>query len=537
MSTFSLPPELEKIHQRLLKVRTQDDLSLRPSKYLRETFVGFDGIERPLVLRHYQIQMILHMMAMSRFVNGDDTGLGKSLEAIATMCYIWEKTPDQKVVVFTTKSAIGQWADEFARFTQGIRVIMCRGVPDKRENARAKFMSASGPTVLVQGYRSAIRDFADMQDWENFIIVFDEATAFKNPKTQVHQVCKHLADKAIRAYGLTATLIKNQLLEGFGIYRVIKPDMFPTKKKFLVQYCITRLQKIPKKKFKIPIVVGHSRSQIALFKEQISPFFLGRPKHEVASELPVLTISQMRVNLSHEQARQYANALVGLLQVGVGDSAEIKNPTMLTAIIYCQEIANHLCLIDQEGPSEKLDALISLLTEGDLADENVIVYTRFRKMVDYVMPLLKKKKVKAVRITGSENEKQRSDAMQKFQHPDNPERVMLLTAAGGESINLQSAKAMIFFDSPWSAGDYLQLLGRMIRIGSLHDRVFAIHLIAKATVDVRVMEVLRKKMKLIEAVLGKRIKGEEEADIEIRVEDEISDIFSGLRKDALSKEA
>ena len=78
----------------------------------------------------------------------------------------------------------------------------------------------------------------------------------------------------------------------------------------------------------------------------------------------------------------------------------------------------------------------------------------------------------------------------------------------------QLGKALVFFDTPWSAGDYLQILGRIIRLGSMHDRVYAFHLICKGTVDERVMEVMRKKMKLVEAIIGKRIKGEDDEDSE-----------------------
>jgi hypothetical protein len=45
------------------------------------------------------------------------------------------------------------------------------------------------------------------------------------------------------------------------------------------------------------------------------------------------------------------------------------------------------------------------------------------------------------------------------------------------------------------------------------------------------MEVLCKKMKLIEAVLGKRIKGESDQ-VTISAENEISDLFTALRQDA-----
>jgi hypothetical protein len=74
----------------------------------------------------------------------------------------------------------------------------------------------------------------------------------------------------------------------------------------------------------------------------------------------------------------------------------------------------------------------------------------------------------------------------------------------------------------------------MIRIGSIHDRVLAVHLVAENTVDERVMTVMEKKMGLVEAVLGKRIKGDGDdgGDEVIRADREIDDLFEALRRDA-----
>ena len=177
---------------------------------------------------------------------GDDTGLGKTLQTIIALCYIWDKNPDTKVIVLTNKSAVTQWANEFTKFTRDIKTIVCMGTPPKRRKARGLFETATGPTVLVMGYRSAVGDFSDMQNWKDFIFITDEATAYKNPKTQVHQVCRHLSENASRTWGLTATLIKNNLMEGHGIYSVVVPGLFGSKNAFMMQYCITQMQRIRK---------------------------------------------------------------------------------------------------------------------------------------------------------------------------------------------------------------------------------------------------------------------------------------------------
>jgi len=380
----------------------------------------------------------------------------------------------------------------------------------------------------------------EVEDNHNYIaggVLVSNCTAFKNHKTQVHQVCRHLSTQANRSWGLTATLIKNNLMEGWGIYQVVVPGLFNmTYNNFMMYFAITRMQKIPRSNRQIPMVVGYYPDKITEFRNIMDAFFLGRPKHLVASELPSLTSMHVEVDMSDEQEEKYAEALTNLLTLGNDDKAVVKEVTKLTALIYCQEIVNDLQLINCEGGSPKLDALIDILTEGDLAEEKVIIFSRFSKMVNIIMRRLEAEKIKAVRVTGDEDENERDAAKTAFQNPNSDVRVICITTAGSEAINLQAAKALVCYDTPWSAGDFLQLIGRMIRIGSKHDRVFCIHLISKGrrkkdTIDSRVMEVLGKKMHLVEAVLGKRIKGDGDQ-LVIDVENEISNLFDTLKGDA-----
>jgi hypothetical protein len=486
-----------------------------------------------------------HSFVSNGFINHN------TLESIGALCGVWEQDHQRKAIILTTKSATPQWAREFLKFTKGVRVVTALGTPARRTAARELFEKSVGPTVLIMGYRTAVQDFRHLQNLKGYILILDEATVFKNPRTQVHQICRHFSSQAERVWALTATLIKNNLMEGFGIYEVVAPGLFRTKdgramsyNQFMLYYCLVRMQPIPHSNRQIPVIVGYSPDKIQEFRENIDPYFIGRPKHEVASELPALVMHHMEVELTPLQASKYNEALNGLLELGEGDTSRVKEVTKLTAISYFQEIVNHLGMLDIEAESPKLEALVDLLTEGDFAEEKVIVFSRFKKMINAIMPRLAKEKIKAVRITGDEDDAQRDEAMKSFQDPNSDVRVVCLTAAGTESINLQAAKALVCIDTPWSAGDFLQLIGRMIRIGSPHDRCFVIHMLARnsdkdakpKTIDHHVIEVLSKKMNLVEAVLGKRLKGEDDSPM-ISADNDIAEIFAALRENARQEKA
>lgn len=530
---------------RLWAVREREDIALPTPPNFREFITNSRGDSVPLILRPYQQQMVVHILSVPRFVVGDDCGLGKTIESIAGLCQVWKRDPNHKVIVLTKKSSVPQWEDEFEKFTTGVEVFMAVGTPKKRTVAQKAWAGTEGPTVLIQGYTSACNDFSTMQHWEGYTLILDEVTVVKNPSTRVHKVCRHYSTQAARCWGLTATLIKNNLLEGYGIFKVVKPALFPySKNAFINQYCITKMQRVANGRM-VPQIVGYRPSDIVKFRDKIQgtqtneldgtkptgePSYLGRPKHAVAKDLPVLTTRTVKVGMSKFQHEKYQEALAGLLEMGDGDE---KETTQLTALIYCQEIVNHPALIgfDAGYKSEKLEELKNMLTEGgDFHDEKVIVFTRFKEMVNVAMPYLEKEGVKCVRVTGDENEFQRREAMKAFQDYNNETRVIFITMAGGDAINLQSAKALVFYDSPWSAGDYLQIVGRMIRIGSENDTCYAVHLVCRDTIDERVGQVVRKKMKLIEQVLGERVKGQD--DEVIGAGSDIKDLFEAMVVDA-----
>jgi len=68
---------MDKVQKKLKGIRERQDLVLKPTKFLKETFTDFDGTEKPLNIRYYQVQGIFHLLLMKRFILGDDTGLGK----------------------------------------------------------------------------------------------------------------------------------------------------------------------------------------------------------------------------------------------------------------------------------------------------------------------------------------------------------------------------------------------------------------------------------------------------------------------------
>lgn len=545
-------------------------MALNPTKMFRQEFIGLDGTPQPFKLRYYQCQGIFHLLMVNRMVLGDGTGLGKTVQAIGALCYLWERDSSIKVIVVCPKSAIRQWASEIEKFTTGITTYIGTGTPKQRKESYQAWFKSEGPSVLITNYHSMVKDWDEgitktppapgskpgtqavtgrgyldalTHRIPKVVTIFDEATAFKNPSTKTHQTCRFLSERSFRCWGLTATLLKNNLMEGFGIYQVIRPGTFSSKTAFINVYCVTEMQRV-KGGAKIPIVVGYKN--LNHFRETIDPYFYGRPKHLVSDELPSLTTREVLCELSPAEDKKYQEALTGILEFGDGDVRDYKETKELTSLIYTQEVVDSIGLLKFEegdigvghfeGKSAKEQALIDLLKE-EFEGEKVIIYTRFEKLVGRLQKLLTAERIKSVAITGKINkDSDRKKAQDKFQDLNSDVKVIFITDAGSEAINLQAAVGMIFFDSPWSWGNYVQLLGRMIRIGSPHQKVLAIHLIAerpgkkgkdRETIDHKVVKKLRKKKGLIDQVIGEAAVGALKFD---RGEGELRDLVLALRE-------
>ena len=560
----TLPERTALVYEELKKIRASKTCALRPIERLRTEIRDLSGHTVPFRLRYYQVQGIYHLLMMKRLILGDGTGLGKTVEMLGALCYLWQKEPLNKVLIVAPKSAIRQWAGEIERFARDVRVYVVSGKLEERRATWEAWVAhpADSPTkaVLIINYALLIRDWdhgAQLQvgrdgkpdpklpmtpglldnltaGVKDLVVIYDEATAFKNTQTKTWQTCRFLSDRAHRCYGLTATLLKNNLIEGFAIYKVICPGVFGNKTSFMNEYCVTKMQPVGGGR-KVPIVVGYRNLQH--FRDRIDPYFLGRPKHIVSDELPTLITKEVLCELSLAEDAKYTEALTGVLELGDGEVRDFEEHKAFVSLIYCQQVCDSISLLRYEGGDEivagifkdegirvkdmgaKEQTLLDLLAD-ELDGEKVIVYTRFASLVPRLQAILAEQKIKSVAITGQVQDTAKNPARRKaqeaFQNLESDVRVIFITDAGSEAINLQAASAMIFYDAPWSFGNYVQLLGRPIRIGSPHQHVVVYHLIAerprekkkdRKTIDHHTLDMLGAKKDLIDKVLGESAVG------------------------------
>lgn len=521
------------VYPKLLEIRKSKTADFKNNKYLKET----------TKLRYYQVVGALHLLLLQRMILGDETGLGKTIEGIAAYTFLLEKNPDLKLLVICPKSATYQWQEEFEKFTQDIttRVITLKYKKKTGFPARKLQYEEFNENVLIMNYAPVIKEYEMITDvlQPHFMMIADECVAFKNYKTQTSIACKFLADNAERAYGFSATIIKNGLEEVWGIYNVIVPGLFGRITHFRNNFCKQELIKIVVRgrTVRIPKTVGYKN--LAKFKDTLDPYFLIRRKGEVAKELPKLISKKILLEMDIDQKELYRAALSGILyedrvkheyfevcdQIRNGEegdkiekrhrelkekyekflSPEGKKRGKLAALTYCQMVSNGPGLLNEPGGSSKEEEFIRLMKD-ELLNEKVIVFSRFKKGLPFLEIRCERNGFNYVKITGDEDDQQRKSARLRFQNDPNC-KIIFITMAGSSSLNLQAASVVLFYDTPWSYGDLVQTLGRAQRIGSIREHILVLHLVNKGTIDVRVISKVTDKKDLSDQVVGDTAEG------------------------------
>lgn len=514
-------------------IKTRKDLRLKPNPYLKDPSIPYG----------YQTRQVLMMLLRPRQVVGDDVGIGKTLEAIVAFTYMKARDPRFRMMVFTEKGCLDQWYDEILWLTTGIkpRIITAETHPDSLQRARA--LSESGADVIITTYSTAYdyTPYLLKGMGEKWVFMADEPNYFKSTDSILHKnmygmvngsiegkpykvenqpdekkkrclVEKEIAGAYLpsRAYGLTATIIENRLDEAFGILRIVAPGTFPGRKYFEDNFC--KMKKIPGRRGEKRVVGYKNLDQ---FRRMIEPVYYGRLQDdpEVEQDLPEVIYKDLNVTLGKEQGRKLIEATDRVFQTPTG---EIKQVDVLPSLILAQKMASDPRLGGFDIIGAKTEALVEML-QNSLAGERVIIYSKFRSVVDLLQEEFKKRNIEApVRITGTDSMEERNIAKRRFMSDNPAERanILLMTRAGQKGLNLQKGGLLIFYDLPWSYGAYRQTIGRLKRTGSTHASIMVMHLLARLskediertgiiqTIDHHTLNTVRKKFELWQAITG-----------------------------------
>ena len=242
-----------------------------------------------------------------------------------------------------------------------------------------------------------------------------------------------------------------------------------------------------------------------MLSKALRPFILRRTKDQVARELPPKLEQTIYCELKSDQRKMYnelrehyRKALLGRVD-GLG--IQKSRMQILEALLRLRQAACHPGLIDKsrsQAGSAKLDALIPQLKEVVEEGHKALVFSQFTSFLAMVRKRLDQEKIRYQYLDGQTRDRQ--NRVQTFQEDSDCPLFLISLKAGGLGLNLTAAEYVFLLDPWWNPAVEAQAIDRTHRIGQSRP-VFAYRLIAKDTVEEKVLELQKSKRDLADAII------------------------------------
>lgn len=438
----------------------------------------------------YQKEGVKFSLYKSGNIIADEMGLGKTLQAITLAVLKKEMYGLKRALIICPASLKFQWKQEIERFSDEQAAIVEGGRKDRHEMYRS-----AGTYFLIANYEAVMRDITVLIKNPPDMIILDEAQRIKNYTTKTSYAVKAIPKK--HALVITGTPIENRLGDLYSIMNFVDPKILAPLWEFSMNHCY--FDKSKKEK-----ITGYYNLQA--LKERLGPWVIRREKKEVMDQLPDVQEIVVPIELHPEQLEihsGYARALMPYLQKKHKTIYDMQRIQQL--LMAMRMVCNSTFLIDKEtNISPKLDELQEILLDKLDITQNgkkVIIFSEWKTMLWLIEKMLKAHELGSVTLSGDVPVQHRGKLIEEFRTNDDC-RVFLSTEAGGSGLNLQFADTVVNFELPWNPAKKNQRIGRVHRIGQESSKVTAINLVARKSIEERILEGIVLKESLFEAVLN-----------------------------------
>jgi superfamily II DNA or RNA helicase len=483
----------------------------------RDQLKNFDGIsaadptnEFKGKLRGYQREGLGWLNFLQQFGFGgclaDDMGLGKTVQVLALLasrrCDAKAKTNGRRrsatskqdgakakdrlppSLVVVPRSLVFNWIQEASRFTPALRVLDHTGM--SRLKSTDHFADFD---LILTTYGTMIRDIAQFKDFEFDYVILDEAQAIKNASTETSKASRLL--RGSHRLAMSGTPIENHLGELWSLFQFLNPGLLGTASVFKLNTSSGR---------------SINESEKALLAKALRPFILRRTKQQVAKELPAKTeqtiyceMDPSQRALYNELRDHYRQSLLGLIDKEGIRKSKIQ---ILEALLRLRQAACHPGLIDKGKlnlSSAKLDALLPQIHEVHEEGHKTLIFSQFTSMLAIVRDRLDRDGYIYEYLDGKTRD--RAARVERFQNDPDCKLFLISLKAGGLGLNLTAAEYVFLLDPWWNPAVEAQAIDRAHRIGQSRQ-VFAYRLIARDSVEEKVLELQSKKRDLADAIIN-----------------------------------
>ncbi len=470
------------------------DEQFRQIRRQLENFQSIGPAEQPEgfigQLRDYQRKGLGWMHFLRQFSFGgclaDDMGVGKTAQVLALLETRRELRVkgeiDAPSLAVVPRSLIFNWKQEIARFTPQVRVIDYTGTARSKEDL-------SQCDLILTTYGTLRRDSMYFREQVFDYLILDEAQAIKNAKTESAKAVRLLRGNYRLA--LSGTPVENHMGELWSLFEFLNPGMLGASGVF----------QLAAKEMRDP-----SNESRKMLSQALRPFLLRRTKEQVVKELPakveqtIYCEMERSQRILYDELRQhYRDSLLKkITKVGIAKS----KIQVLEALLRLRQAACHPGLIDRKrvnDPSAKLNMLLEQLRDVLEEGHKALVFSQFTSLLAILGGSLNSAGMKYEYLDGKTQDRQAP--VERFQNDPESRLFLISLKAGGLGLNLTAADYVFILDPWWNPAVEAQAVDRAHRIGQARQ-VFAYRLIARDTVEEKVLQLQESKRNLADAILG-----------------------------------
>lgn len=385
-----------------------------------------------------------------------DMGTGKTAALIWAFLYLLREGEADRLVVLTPMTTVySVWKQELFRLRPSLKVMLpVRSDKWDHDEARAA-------EVIVMNHDAIKRHGPRLRQLPGTsMVVVDEATAFKNTRTDRWRALKASLRPTDRLVLMTGSPMANTPMDCHGLAALVCPSRLPGTKLELQNKLMQPVRSVPGK----PHLTKWQPKPGAesLVFDILQPAI--RFNKEDCVDLPKLTYQHLSTALTADQKR-YLNELRRQSVVKL-TGRTITAANAAVELSKALQIAQGIVIDSDDGSVHRIDATpryeqLDLLVNG--ARGKVLVFSTFREAVNIIA---ERYRPNSATITGDTSLNERTEIVERFQNPDDPLRVIAAhpkTAAHG--LTLTQADTVVFFGPMFSAELYEQAVARAYRHG------------------------------------------------------------------------
>ena len=431
----------------------------------------------------------------------DDMGLGKTVVVLALLesRRLEREQQDQPArpsLVVVPRSVLFNWQQEAARFAPNLRVLDFSGTG----RTERQHLIAASDLVLVT-YGTLRRDASALSDVAFDYVILDEAQTIKNANTAGAKAARLL--NGSHRLALSGTPVENRVADLWSLFEFLNPGLLSGATSFGMAFS-----------------ADADADELRLLSRGLRPFILRRTKEQVASELPAKTEQTIVCDLEKPQRTLYNELRDHYRRTLLGNGATWQRSKIqvLEALLRLRQAACHPALVDPARVTEasaKLDLLIPRIIEATEEGHKVLVFSQFTSFLSLLRAQLNERKLTYEYLDG--HTKDREARVARFQSDESCRLFLISLKAGGVGLNLTAADYVFILDPWWNPAAEAQAVDRTHRIGQTRN-VFAYRLIARDTVEERVLELQQRKRELADAIItadNSVVRGLQREDLEL----------------------